>query len=84
MLLLGLVRVPQGAILSPMMYNVFVADMPKSRINIIFADDVSKVVHSRYKQRIQEYVEEEIFRLNAFEKKVEDQNKSTKVPDRRF
>ena len=64
-------RVPQGAILSPMMYNVVVADMPKSQrgINIIFADDVSQIVHSRYKNLLQEYVEEEIFRLNAFEKK---------------
>ena len=54
-----------------MMYNIFVADMPKSRRgkNIIFADDVSQIGHSRNKQLIQEYVEEEIFRLNAFEKK---------------
>ena len=51
-----------------MMYMVFVADMPKSRrgINIIFADDVSQIVNSRYKNLVQDYVEEEIFKLNAF------------------
>ena len=43
-----------------MMYNIFVADMPKSQQakNIIFANDVSQIVLSRNKKRVQEYVEE--------------------------
>ena len=63
--------ITQGAILPLMIYNIFVADMPKSRWgkNIIFVDDVSQIVHSRNKNLLQEYVEEEIFKLNAFEKK---------------
>ena len=62
--------VPQGAILSPALYNLYVADMPQSvrGRNIVFADDVSQIV-SGYRNRIQQYVEEEIHRTSRYERK---------------
>jgi len=62
--------VPQGSILSPLLYNLYVADMPQSKNgrNIIFADDVSQIVTAQNRHSIQSKVEAEIFRVNDYER----------------
>ena len=63
--------VPQGAILSTTLYNIFVSDIAVPRrgdsLDIIFADDVSQIVagDQRY---IKQLAKTETRRVNIFEK----------------
>ena len=67
-----LAGVPQGAILSPTLYNVYISDVPAPRRhrskNIVFADDISQIVAAHPKM-IKCHVEHEVKRINTFEKR---------------
>lgn len=73
--------VPQGSCISPTLYNVYVADMPnpmrESTKNIVYADDVTQIISSPI-GTIQNKVEQEISRLNNFEKKWKIQTNAKK------
>lgn len=56
-----LAGVPQGAILSPTLYNIYLADLPQIRnigriscFNCIYADDVTQIVQTDYQRKRQE------------------------------
>ena len=62
--------VPQGAILSPVMYNIFVHDMPsppKGVTNIIYADDVSQIAVARTECSLKHRVQTAATDLSKFE-----------------
>lgn len=73
-----LAGVPQGAILSPTLYNVYLADIPEPPIrgvrssctNIIYADDVTQIIGSHYSKRSQKSaVESYTNYITTYEKK---------------
>ena len=64
--------VPQGAILSPMLYNLYVSDLPApvrpNSHDIIYADDISQIVVGGWKpEQVQSAVMTEINRVSKFE-----------------
>ena len=73
--------IPQGANLSPFLYKVYVSDIPKSRRGtiIILSVDVSKIATSRYKNKIRDYVEEEIHRIKCIREGIENTNESGEI-----
>ena len=73
--------VPQGAILSPTLYNIYVADVPGPRRrhsrDIIFADDISQIV-AAHPSLIKVMVESEVRRVNTFEHRWKIRTNQTK------
>ena len=65
--------VPQGAVLSPTLYNIYVADMPqpiyKTSMNITFADDITQIITARTKKQLKISTIKEIENINNFENK---------------
>ena len=75
--------VPQGGILSPTLYIMYIRDMPTpngKNMNIGFADDVTQVIQnfSNDKHKLSEDTITEIERLNIYERKWKIQTNLTK------
>ena len=66
--------VPQGAMLSPTLYNIYIAPLPppiyQESSDIIYADDVTQIIIFPYRSKrdIINRTEQEIARINRFEK----------------
>ncbi|XP_063850376.1 uncharacterized protein LOC135094309 [Scylla paramamosain] len=64
--------VPQGSVISPMLYSIYTSDCPVSDagINVLYADDVSQVVFhpGRSSRMLNARTGREIARINAFER----------------
>ena len=75
--------VPQGSILSPSLYNIFVADMPDpiaDAHHIIYADDVTQIVTTPWRnpRAIVPRTVAEITQLNSYEKQWKIQTNTNK------
>ena len=75
--------VPQGGVLSPTLYNIFVADMPDpipGAHHVIYADDISQIVTTTWnsKRLIALRTEQEIDLLNHYEKQWKIQTNKNK------
>lgn len=80
--------VPQGGILSPTLYTIYIRDIPSPAIdsyNIMYADDITQIITYRGKSRMMmaAKVGNEIEKINLFEKKWKiktNQTKFTLIP----
>lgn len=63
--------VPQGSPLSPLLYNIYTADIPKSRNTqlYIYADDTAIAATSKKLQYLQNYLTEHFNKINKWTKK---------------
>ena len=66
--------VPQGSILSPTFYNIYVHDAPETPPrtvkNIFYADDVTQIIATTFgKEHHRDTIVREVERMNNYEKK---------------
>lgn len=62
---------PQGAVLSPTLYNLYVAKMPRGDgvgMNVVYADDVSQVIWGNTPDGLRASTSKHIRRVNKFER----------------
>ena len=59
--------VPQGSVLSPLLYNLFIHDLPETKCELaLFADDTAIFTSSRFVKTIENKLSSDITKLNKF------------------